>query len=194
MIKLFLPSPNKLPLTITELHKTIGLDKTEIRVKSFCQGCGAELGSSNNCENSACSSVLSVKTDIFSYVDFSVQLKKLVKNHFREINRHLNEKRSFIDLVDSSYYKKIKKENKLHLLCYTDGVQLVECTVYQCWPVVCSLVELPCSLRDSIQNKVVCGVWIGKKKPTSDTLFSCVQPQLDKINEAGILVEFEFQY
>ena len=42
-----------------------------------------------------------------------------------------------------------------------------------------------------MKNKFVCGIWLGKSKPTSDILFSCLMPQLDKINRTGVKIVFE---
>ena len=143
------------------------------------------------CLNVECTqnNVIATEFDIFSSVDFSIQLKTTIRKYF-EINNYLIEERDFIDIVDAKYYQKIRKSNKLHLICYTDGVQLVKSSNHQCWPVVVSLVELPSKIRDSNQNKIFCGLWFGKYKPSSDILFSTMTSQLDAINENGIDIVF----
>ena len=76
-------------------------------------------------------------------------------------------------------------------MCYTDGVQLVSSSSHQCWPVVLSLVEFPCIIRDSNLNKVICGIWFGRQKPTTDVLFGQLTAQLDMINRTGLAISFQ---
>lgn len=74
-------------------------------------------------------------------------------------------------------------------MVYADGVCPAKSFKKKCWPVIFGLVELPRTLRDSIRNKIISGVYIGAKKPTSNMLFEALIDQLNKLNRNGILLE-----
>ncbi len=57
-------------------------------------------------------------------------------------------------------------------MLYTDGIEVVKSSNYQFWPVFTGICELPSTIRDSLHNKIIAGIWFGKNKPTSDILFS----------------------
>jgi hypothetical protein len=65
------------------------------------------------------------------------------------------------DLVDGKLYRKIQKENFVNLMIYADGVKQAKSFKKECWPTFVGLCELPRPIRDSIRNKIICGVWIG---------------------------------
>ena len=188
LIKLLLPDNNKLPTTVRGLNSHVGLDKINILNKSFCDDCSGDLNAARMCSNNECrmKDKASTDPDLFSYVDFAPQLKSLVQHNFNIISEYLSDRRDFIDLIDGDYYKQIKRVNRLHLMCYTDGIQLVASGAYQCWPVVLSLVELPGWIRDSNLNKIICGIWFGKKKPSSEVLFNQLISTINEINQFGI--------
>lgn len=96
--------------------------------------------------------------------------------------------RNILDLLDGSYYKKISENGFLHLMIFTDRIQITKSNNKQFWPVLLSLCEIPPKLRDSIENKLVFGVWIGEKKPNSNILFENLINQIEKINENGLTI------
>ena len=181
-----------IPKTIHQLHKIVGLENVSISSKSFCEQCSTPLCPEQKCTNDRCDkkNLVALRSDLFSFVDFSAQLRSLVSNNFSAINDFLCNTRDFTDIIDGHHYRQIQQPNRLNLLVYTDGVQVAESSLLNCWPVVLSVVELPCRLRNSIQNKIVCGIWFGKKKPTSDVLFESTTSLIDTINESGIDVVF----
>jgi hypothetical protein len=190
LVKSILPINNILPKNITKLELEIGIESKNILKKWFCEKCNKQMSDVKKCINDECEKHgQKVKQcDSFSYVDFSVQLQSMVRKYFAEISQYLRAKRDFFDIIDASYYHQVKQTNKLHLLCYTDGVQLVKSASNSCWPVVVSLVELPGNIRDSHPNKIFCGLWFGKHKPTSDILFSTLTAQLDALNSTGLII------
>ena len=74
----------------------------------------------------------------------------------------------------------------LNLIIYTDGVQVTKSPSTSIWPVVCGLIEFPPILRNSNINKIICGVWYGINKPTSDILFENVLDQIKELSLNGI--------
>lgn len=73
-------------------------------------------------------------------------------------------------------------------MIYTDGIQISKSSKKNFWPVICGLVELPISIRDSQKNKIIFGVWQGNTKPSSDILFENLKKMIQKINEYGITI------
>ena len=71
-------------------------------------------------------------------------------------------------------------------MVFSDGTPIKKSTYKQIWPVFVGLCELPRTLRESIQNKIISGIWYGKKKPTSDTLFETLLNELKSIKNNGI--------
>ena len=181
-----------IPKSIHQLHKIVGFENVSIVTKSFCEECSKPLSPEMKCTYDKCNQkqLVALRSDIFSFVDFSAQLRSLIRNNFSAINDFLCNTHDidFIDIIDGHHYRQIQQQNRLNLLVYTDGVQVAESSLLNCWPVVLSLVELPCRFRNSIQNKIVCGIWFGKKKPTSDVLFESTTSLIDTINETGIEV------
>ena len=70
----------------------------------------------------------------------------------------------------------------------TDGVSPAKSFKKKFWPVIFGLVELPRTLRDSIRNKIVSGVYFGNQKPTSNMLFSSLIQQINELNQKGIAI------
>lgn len=163
-----LPIGSNMPKSFEKLKKSLGLDKVALREKRFCQECKSEIFESNECKcnKSNCIGKTCVEFDSLFYVDVKPQLEDLVKSNFEIINNYSNEKRESIDLIDGLYYSTIKKENTLHLMVFSDGTPIKKSTYKQFWPVFVGLCELPRNLRESIQNKIVSGIWFGKTKPT----------------------------
>ena len=73
-------------------------------------------------------------------------------------------------------------------MLYSDGVSPAKSFKKHCWPVIIGLVELPRSLRDSIRNKIISGVFIGSQKPKFDMLFENLIDQINNLNVRGISV------
>lgn len=140
--------------------------------------------------------------NVFNYVSIYTHLKYMVEKNFEIINNYFSSSREFMDLIDGKHYKNIKKENRLHLLIFTDGIEVVKSTRVNFWPVFVTLAELPFSLRQSIQGKIICGLWQGKAKPNSEQLFKHLDKEIKQINNnkmqiitktnENYLIDFEF--
>ncbi len=71
-------------------------------------------------------------------------------------------------------------------MIYADGVKPAKSFKRECWPVFIGLCELPITVRDSKNNKIISGVWIGRTKPSSDILFENLLDDLENLNSHGI--------
>lgn len=147
----------------------------------------AKLSKEKFCEKCDLSCIK--RSSCFTYLDIRNDLHNLLFNYHDNITSYIDKERNFIDLIDGEYYKKIRKNGYVNLLIYTDGIQLIKSKSLQFWPVLLSICELPPKLRDSVKNKLIIGVWLGKVKPSSDILFESLKNQLEKINEDGIIVQ-----
>ena len=71
-------------------------------------------------------------------------------------------------------------------MVYSDGTPIKKSSYKQFWPVFVGLCELPRTIRESIRNKIISGIWYGKNKPSSDVLFETLINELKSINNNGI--------
>ena len=168
--------------------------KINLKEKRYCNECKNELFETKsvenkffwNCKNTTCIEKSINTYDSFHYLDIQPQLKQLINANLDQINKYTSESREHLDLLDGSYYKAIHKANTLHLMVYSDGTPIKKSTNKQFWPVFVGLCELPRSLRESIHNKILSGIWFGKNKPTSDILFETLITELNSFNDLGI--------
>lgn len=209
LIQYHLPHNNKVVKSLNKLNLSLGLEKKLIHKRKFCQSCSLEvlMGPLNEQIVESCCSCSENDQkdhDHFLFMDVFDQISVLVKKHFETIQVFLNEPKRYLDLTDGEYYASIKKQNTLHVIIYSDGTPIRKTTKKkQFWPVVIGLAELPLALRESIQNKIICGkfysaycfyfkfklinqfyffigVWYGKNKPSSDILFEAITNELSQ--------------
>lgn len=190
LIHILLPSPNNLPKTLNKLKKKLNNDNDSIKEKFYCDNCISVLSDTKLCLNNNCSKkdTHSKTVNSFTYLNFLPRLTRLIKNHVDDIESFKNNKSNFKDLIDSEHYKVLNAPNQLSLMVYSDGISVSKSYSHNFWPVIIGLCELPLALRDSIKNKIVCGVWFGKNKPTSDILFSNLIEEINFINQTGICI------
>ena len=87
-----------------------------------------------------------------------IKITYIDQNYFETIQTYLSTRRESLDIIDGSYYRKLAKANKLHLIICSDGTPIRKSSKRkEFWPVILSLAELPRGLRDSIKNKIICG-------------------------------------
>ena len=57
-----------------------------------------------------------------------------------------------------------KKTATLNLLTYTDGIQIYKSSSQKScvWSVLCNIIELPQRIRESVNNKIISGIWAVK--------------------------------
>jgi hypothetical protein len=165
MIRFLLPNPNNFPKTMFSLEKLIGFEKTDISIKEYCQICRLEyfIGPLNReqkeTEFCGCLNNEERRFDNFLYTNVYDKITYLVKQHFDTIHKYCSSQRSSQDIFDGEFYKKMAKENTLHLMVCADGTPIRKSSkMKEFWPVILSLIELPRSLRDSIKNKIISGI------------------------------------
>ena len=166
LLQYHLPFDNKVVKTINKLNCKLKIDKLNVVKKKFCQKCRLEVIHGPSHENDEISCNCNNPTgdfDHFLYMDVFDQISFLVTKYYDIIRNYQNKERDYIDLIDGEYYKSIKKQDKLHVIIYSDGTPIRNTTKKkQFWPVILGLAELPLSIRDSIKNKIICGKKIFK--------------------------------
>lgn len=207
LLQYHLPIGNKVVKSTNKLNSVLEIEKTFVHKKIFCQTCSLEIiygplnfkGDEIYCN---CRSETNL-FDTFLHIDVFDHISYLVDKYHDVIETNLNKAKNYIDLTDGEYYKSIKKPLTRHVIIYADGTPIRNTTTNkQFWPVVLGVAELPLSLRESVKNKIICGkiilkiklknnnntifniniigVWCGKKKPHSNTLFDAITTELNQ--------------
>jgi len=164
LIQYLLPHENTFPKTMNVMEKIIGLEKTLVHVKDYCQTCRSEIRcfgplnfNQNEIHYCQCTGDMN-DFDNFFHVNVFDKITYIVQNYFETIQTYLSTRRESLDIIDGSYYRKLAKANKLHLIICSDGTPIRKSSKRkEFWPVILSLAELPRGLRDSIKNKIICG-------------------------------------
>jgi hypothetical protein len=188
-ILMFCPIINKLPKTFYKLMKQSIERDFEFNTKEFCQSCNKELNNKQICTNGSClnSSIKQSSYDCFTCINIDKQIQQIVSRHFDIILNYKSSNRKFKDILDGENYKnKCLQENTLNLITYTDGFQVTNNSSIEMWPVICSIIEFPPIIRNSLKNKIIFGLWCGKSKPTSDILFEQFSNQMLDLMQKGI--------
>lgn len=193
MIQLFIPFQNEMPKSVNKIFKNIYQDVDKIIEEIYCDQCLSKLDQSKKCQNNDCLNyeIISTKKNRFSFISFKPKITTLIQHYGKQIIEYQNSSRNYMDLIDGIHYKSLKERNYLTLMAYTDGIQLSKSNGNCFYPVIIGICELPQTIRDSIKNKIVFGVWYGSKKPSSDILFEKLIEELNSINQDGIAIRLE---
>lgn len=193
LIRFMLPLINKLPKTLNKLFRAVSMNPINIIEKKYCNICSNQLNNQDICVNTMCSknNTIIQKYNLLSFVNIYQQIERFLNKNMPMILEYVNKERKFVDLIDGDRYKNIKEKNTLNFMIYSDGIKLADSSLSDYWPIFLSIVELPRSLRDSIRNKIIFGIYSGRKKPTSDILFKILIEQIEELNKTGfdVLVE-----
>ena len=100
------------------------------------------------------------------------------------------------DVWDGSVLKKLRTPERffsnsqnLALSLFTDGVPLYKSSQVSMWPVYIVILNLPASIRVNAENVILCGLWVGPKKPQMSVLLDPVVESLSILSTSGITLE-----
>ena len=145
------------------------------------------------CENNTCQNfnIIAKNYDSFHSVGITKQLNHIIKKNYNSISKYLSDsQRCSYDIIYGSQYQ--TQTGTLNLLTYTDGIQIYKSTAKRSvWPALCNIIELPQVIRESVCNKIISGIWAGKNKPKSDTLFSNLIQEIIKIKQNGLIFKLK---
>ena len=119
------------------------------------------------------------------------QLRIILKKTLNYILKYKERAHHLIDIIDSQYYKKLASKGFINLLIVTDGIELCKSSSEHFWPVILQIIELPFTMRQSISNQILFGVWHGSKKPSSEILFSFLGDEVNHIYQNGLYVDLD---
>lgn len=111
LIQHLLPSDNKLPTTLNKLNNAASFNNNEIHQKNYCISCNYKLCEENKCHDNQCNNfgIITNNFNTFHFINISRNIKNNIQNNFEIIMKYNNNPRPFFDLIDGSYYNKIKK-------------------------------------------------------------------------------------
>lgn len=100
------------------------------------------------------------------------------------------------DVWDGSVLKKLRAPNRffsnvhnLALSLFTDGVPIYKSSKVSMWPVYLVILNLPASIRVNAENVILCGLWVGPKKPSMSLLLDPVVESLQTLSTSGLTIE-----
>lgn len=162
----------------------------------LCKNCeiykkSPQMESKFTCDE--CQAVLDTERHKF-FVTFDIiyQLKKILEEHWAEIETYQNEENadSVCDISDGFIVKSLRQNNpnniKLSLLMNTDGIQVSKSSKSTLWPIqfVCNF--LPRTIRFDKRFIIVAALHLGNVKPDMLSFFTPIIEEFDKINKDGI--------
>jgi hypothetical protein len=185
LIVLLLPSKNKLPNTFHQLSSKIQKSLKQINLTSFyCHECNSELVEIYRPCDTCGAYNKKEKLNTFHLVDFKEQVRNVIIANRNSIMEFKASERNFFDLADSEYYDKAL--TSINLMIYTDGLSFDNSNKKTIWPVIANIIDVPPSLRNSNNCKIICGVWFGEKDPNCQILFEKIYENLKILNEEGL--------
>jgi hypothetical protein len=195
-ILLFCPLTNKMPKSYYKQMKKTMPKNIRLTTQAFCRDCKTELVNNKCCSNSFCKRFMKKQAsyDSFTFVNMDDQLSDIISLQYQNIKKSNTAKRRFVDIIDSEKYSsahRTDQANTINLIVYTDGVQVTNSSTIEVWPIVCSIIELPPIIRNSVSNKLIFGLWCGKNKPDSDVLFEKFTNYILNLNTNGLDVIIE---
>lgn len=105
---------------------------------------------------------------------------------------------SIQDVWDGSVLKKLRAPNRffsnqqnLALSLFTDGVPLYKSSKLSMWPVFLVILNLPASIRSNAENIILCGLWVGPKKPLMSLLIDPVVESLHSLATSGLTINMQ---
>lgn len=121
-----------------------------------------------------------------SFFHFNIvnQLKSIIKNSESSIDLRLNKNNKVCQLISSEY------SNFITLTINTDGMSIYKSSNVTLWPVYLTLNQIKSSKRFKLNNVILAGVWIGRKKPKFEIFLNPIIGEL-KVLEKGLILKGE---
>lgn len=138
----------------------------------------------------------------FVQIPLEEELQKVIKRNWKNLQHRFNRKESntghISDVYDGALYKQhfsdggfLTERNNISLLGNTDGVSIFKSSAFSVWPVYVVINELPPNLRFRRENRILCGLWLGKAKPNFTTFFKPFTEEIWKLCTEGFPVAVE---
>ncbi|CAG7721860.1 unnamed protein product, partial [Allacma fusca] len=193
LLKLHLPTGVKYPKSSYKLQKALKCVPMPSKRYIYCETCERVI-SNMICEE--CDKVFEEKQirtagNYFIIYDVISQFSLMLNNGIikQELTTAILKRLSMsveeTQLLYGNKYTDIVGDWNLSATLNTDGVPVFKSSKYSLWPVLMTLNELPYKLR---KNMVLLGaLWCGTKKINIDMVFSLLVPELNKLQETGVM-------
>ncbi|XP_074098854.1 uncharacterized protein LOC141527332 [Cotesia typhae] len=190
-----LPQDNKMPKSVYKLFQYVHKIATPCRTFKhyYCKICISYIGSDSrilkclSCNANVDRNAFFFEFDIISQIQYLFEYRQLRK----KLNKPTLRTNSVIsDIVDGSEYIRVNSrlnrgEYDLTLVLNTDGLSLVKSSKSHCWPLLCTIVELPYYLRES--HIINLGLWLDKDlKPPMNIFLKPLSLKIQNAFESGI--------
>ncbi|XP_060589045.1 uncharacterized protein LOC132744372 isoform X2 [Ruditapes philippinarum] len=179
---LILPEDRRLLNSLNQLYSYVNEKDTDVRKHFYCGFCQFYIGMDQSTESQCCPSCNKLNNyEYFVEIPLENELKGVVERNLKHLS-YRDEKNTdhncITDVYDGELYKKHMKDggflqdnNNISLLGNTDGVAVFKSSSFSVWPVYVVVNELPPKIRFRKENRILCGLWFGKKKPNFTTFF-----------------------
>ncbi|CAF1386297.1 unnamed protein product, partial [Didymodactylos carnosus] len=198
LVSKYMPVPNNIPFTTSEILCSVGLQKfySNDRLCCFC----FEKIVSGKCVNTSCKhsneKLLSDESVNFIQFDMEFQVKVLCEQNILLLKRYQSEARDLsmsdsADIVGGDIYQNLLQTHEsffLSIMLHSDGVPLYNSKNCSGWPILGAVVELPPYLRTKAENILLLGLWIGRQKPNFHIIFEKLKPNLLKLKTFGVQI------
>ena len=189
LLFLLLPAINKLPKTFRKINSNCNYNSNgATSIFYYCNQCNNEIEDTKQACESCGLLNKKEKLNSFYFVDFEEQIRNIIIANGDQISDFKSRKRNFFDLADSKFF--VSDENTINLMMYTDGLTLDKSNKKTIWPVICNIIDVPPSLRNSNRCKIICGVWYGEEDPSCCSLLNKVCDKLKSMQTNGIRIKF----
>ena len=203
IIKILLPTPNRLPTTWKGMMKTLNHLPTA-RSSYLCSNCfrqckkgayGVKL-----CDNREClkNNRMLKSTEVveLTHLDIRNQLQSILTRNEILLNR--KDLYPITDVCFGDFYRNQSSTmiNRLTLIVHTDGAPIVKSSKQNLWPCFASIVELPPPARDYQKNIVLLSLWLSRKKPDANVFLEETIEELKQLVNSGtsmFINGFEYQ-
>ena len=185
-----LPKHNNMPtsgdMLLKRLHEVAPFQ--EEKEHYYCSECHCPVTSLAD----SCKDCTESETEIFFEYPIDPQITYLFeyRNLASVIDQHRNrvkKDRCISDIQDGSAYIEIKSKLNgkydIILVLNSDGVSLSKSGKQEVWSILCTISEIPPSLRSSFM--ILCGVFVSKKKPKMNTFLKPFVDSMKRIHDDG---------
>lgn len=190
-----LPENNLMPKTVYRLLQHVKQIAPPCTVTKhyYCKNCFEYIGSNIEILKCPTCNAEKCKDTFFFEFDICTQIKYLFE-HYHLYNKLkpfvIRNDNVITDVTDGSEYVRINSRSDrqkfdLTLIINTDGLSLIKSAKSHCWPLLCTIAELPVTIRESFVLNL--GLWYSKEfKPSMGTFLRPLQSKLDECFEKGV--------
>ena len=168
----------------------------------ICKRCESYIGVVEDdilhCLNESCNDICSKRLHhdgFFMYLPLTSQLTDMFENHdvacnIVKVNQRVHD--NFSDIYDGKVYRETmlfeQDYEYISLTFNCDGVPIFKSSSCCIWPILCTVNELPPTLRR--KHVLLVALWFGSVKPNMNVFFEPFVTELTHLNQTGFVWKF----